>query len=382
MKAATIVFGATDFGAPQFSADILWKTGFRAPDPFWMIDAGNETALLVSPLEYERARKEARTDKVLNGGSWPQNPEKSSLEGIVAMLQDMHITHLRVPADFPYGTAKKLERRFALRSESSLLYPERARKKDWEIDEMEKVQRAAEAALAKVMTFLSECTIRDTFVMREGDAVTSELLRSMIHQDLFAGGFHSLDTIVASGPHAADPHARGEGPIRAREPLVIDIFPVSAATHYYADMTRTFFKGEPLPEYQRMYEAVLRAEEAAEAEVRAGADGRELQKMVERIFIESGYPTSIKEDSAQGFMHALGHGVGILLHEPPTIGPRGGVLEKGNVITVEPGLYYQGKEFAFPRCGIRIEDMLLVEKNGSRNLTRFPKKFEDIVGRC
>ena len=121
---------------------------------------------------------------------------------------------------------------------------------------------------------------------------------------------------------------------------------------------------------KRLYAAVLDAQEEAIASVRDGADGKQIHAQVNRRFEEAGFKTGLTNGRMQGFFHGTGHGVGLDIHEAPRISKSGALLKAGQVVTVEPGLYY-------PDIGAtRIEDMVLVTSDGCRNLTRFPKVLE------
>jgi Xaa-Pro aminopeptidase len=123
-------------------------------------------------------------------------------------------------------------------------------------------------------------------------------------------------------------------------------------------------KGEPSPGIRDMFEAVLGAQELAAGLVRPGATGAEVHGKVVDYFRERGY-----ESNTKGFIHNLGHGVGLEVHELPTLGPAGGELAAGNVITLEPGLYEPGVG------GVRLEDLGVVTPDGFRDLTRLPKEL-------
>lgn len=205
------------------------------------------------------------------------------------------------------------------------------------------------------------------------------MARKIIDDSLWKEGYLATGTIVASGAQAADPHCMGRGVLHARVPIVIDIFPVSIATHYYADMTRTVFKGEPAQEYIKMYEAVRAAQEIAINKIRPGADGKRIYSEVQEYFSAQGYQTTVDSKMAEGFIHGLGHGVGIDIHEHPRLGSRGVMLEEGHVVTVEPGLYYHQARKGIPAGGIRIEDMVRVTGKGNRNLTKAPKDLVSII---
>jgi Xaa-Pro aminopeptidase len=188
-------------------------------------------------------------------------------------------------------------------------------------------------------------------------------VRSAIDISLLEDGCEAAESIVAGGMQAVDPHARGTGPLPANSPIVIDIFPRSKSHRYHADMTRTFLRGEAPQEARELYDAVLAAQEAGIRAIRAGASGEEIHLAVSAVFLDMGYP----ERDGCGFTHSTGHGVGLDVHEPPSLGEGGEILEASQVVTVEPGLYYPDIG------GVRLEDLVVVRSAGCDNLTRFGK---------
>jgi Xaa-Pro aminopeptidase len=135
-------------------------------------------------------------------------------------------------------------------------------------------------------------------------------------------------------------------------------------------MTRTVVKGRAPDALRKMYDTVRRGQEEGIAMVRDGVDGRTIHQRIMTLFEQSGYPTGPKDGRMQGFFHGTGHGVGLDIHEPPRISKAEWTLRAGEVVTVEPGLYY-------PEIGaVRIEDLVVVTKTGCENLTQFPKVLE------
>jgi Xaa-Pro aminopeptidase len=185
------------------------------------------------------------------------------------------------------------------------------------------------------------------------------------------GGCRSENEIVSSGKNTSQPHNMGKGPVYANQPIIIDIYPSSVRNRYFADMTRTVVKGKASPEIKKLYNTVLEGQKLAIKNVKAGVGINSLYKSVIDYFEESGYRTELGTRNPQGFIHGLGHGVGLEIHESPSLKLRNNQkLEAGNVVTIEPGLYY-------PNIGgVRIEDMVLVKGNGYENLTKFPKVLE------
>ena len=154
---------------------------------------------------------------------------------------------------------------------------------------------------------------------------------------------------------------------------MLDIYPFDKRTRYWGDMTRTVARGTPPAEVMRMWEAVLEAQQAGLDTVRPGANGRDVHFACCEVFKKHGYgslPKAYRDiQSDARFIHGTGHGLGLEIHEYPRISEADVVLEVGDVITVEPGLYD-------PRLGgIRIEDLVVVTETGCRNLTTLPKQF-------
>jgi Xaa-Pro aminopeptidase len=134
-------------------------------------------------------------------------------------------------------------------------------------------------------------------------------------------------------------------------------------------MTRTVVKGRHSPEVRKMYDIVLEAQKLAFEAIKPGVTGKHVNDIVCEHFERHGYGTT-RTKSPDGFIHSTGHGVGIDIHEYPSIGESGlDPLKPGQVVTVEPGLYKPGIG------GVRIEDMVVVTEDGNVNLTKFPKEL-------
>jgi Xaa-Pro aminopeptidase len=187
---------------------------------------------------------------------------------------------------------------------------------------------------------------------------------------LLENGFIAQHTIVSCGEDTASPHTEGSGPLRAHVPIIIDLFPRSIHSRYFADITRTVVRGSASPEVKGMYEAVFSAQEVAVSLIKDGVSGKEVHEAVLHHFKSLGYESGEIEGRMQGFFHGTGHGVGLDIHEPPRISKKLDTLHTGNIVTVEPGLYYSGKG------GVRLEDMVVVQKEGVMNLTISPKILE------
>lgn len=388
-KTALVLWGATDLGPPHFSGDMLWRAGFKAPDPFILVEVGGKVYLLLSSLELERAAKESKKNVIAVNAIEYASGQNHYL---VAFLKEKGVRVVNLPETFPMGLGLTLEQNFEILFRSAPFYPKRAVKTDWEIKEIEKAQNAVEFAVQLAVNWLREATIcfnlsvqNVAHLQHKGlgfhEPVASKHVRKIIDNALYEKGYLGIDTIVSCGVEAANPHCVGSGLLFPYQPIVMDVFPLSLETHYYADMTRTAFKGDPSEPLKDMYEEVRVTQEWAIRQVKHGADGFDIYKGVLDHFTAVGYPTNCHKRPMEGFIHGVGHGVGLDIHEEPNIYGRPSILKEGNVVTVEPGLYYQKerKQDGIPAGGIRIEDMVLVTKTGCRNLTKFPKDLESMI---
>lgn len=223
-------------------------------------------------------------------------------------------------------------------------------KDEKEIEILAEACRITDAAFAA-----GESALRVGMTELELVSILNDAMRSN------GGDGPGFSTIVASGPHAARPHhAAGSRRIEAGEPVIIDMG--AEYRGYRADLTRTICAGKPTSELISVYTIVLDAHEAALAAIRSGVSGKDLDEVARAFFREAGH--------GDEFIHGLGHGVGLRIHEAPGAGPRSNdVLASGMTLTVEPGLYIPGWG------GVRIEDFVVIEPDGFRNLTAAPKRL-------
>ncbi|NLV10971.1 M24 family metallopeptidase [Halomicrobium mukohataei] len=366
--------------ADSTDSDQYYLSGFDAPDPFLTLYDGEVHLLFSRSLEYGRAKKEARADTVerhVDFGYQRKVEEYGPQEGvsrvIAAFLDAYDVESVAVPPRFPLSTADRLrDRGVTVESDAESVITEiRATKTDEEIEHIETAQRANEAAMAAAEELLRESrTAAKGQLLYDGERVTSERIKEEIEVTLLRHGCALDETIVACGSDAADPHDRGSGPLRAGEPIIVDIFPQDKASKYHADMTRTFVVGEPDETVAEWYELTARAHAAALNAIEPGATGAEVHDAVCDVYEAAGQPTLRSDESTEtGFIHSTGHGVGLDVHELPRVAPNGGVLEPGHVVTVEPGLYD-------PEVGgVRIEDFVVVTEDGYENLTEYPKEL-------
>jgi Xaa-Pro aminopeptidase len=359
--------------ASESDSNLAYACRFLAPDPFVFLQVNGRKTLLMSDLEVDRARAQARVDEVLSLSEWEGKarqrwPQPRLTDTVSLLLEDYGVKAVEVPGDFPLELADRLrERGVTVTPRPSPFLPERVVKTAEEVAAIEETQRHTETALEAAIQVLRESVIRGDEVIYRNRPLTSEDLKKTVNVSLMENDCIAQHTIIACGEQGVDPHNQGTGPIRPNQGIIFDIFPRSSTSRYFADMTRTVVKGKAPDELKRIYDAVLTAQLRGIDLVKDGASGGAIHAEVARTMEARGYATGVVDGRNQGFFHGTGHGVGLDIHELPRISRVDYELKTGQVVTVEPGLYYPG------RGAVRIEDMVLVEPTGCRNLTRSPK---------
>jgi Xaa-Pro aminopeptidase len=361
--------------ASETDANLYYATKFIAPDPFIYLEMKGERILVMSDLEMDRAKSQSSVDRVLSYSEIERKAKSKSGTGAVdvvhAVLHEAGITKVLVPGNFPFSHACRLqELGYQVQTKKDPFYERRVLKTAEEIRYIEAAQRATEQAVATAHAVLHRSTIQKNELWLDGEPLTSERIKKVINVALMESDCVAQHTIVAAGEQACDPHNEGSGPLPAHRSIIFDVFPRSATTRYFADMSRTVVRGMPSSELKRLYQTVKDAQEEAITKVKDGADGQKIHEGICARFEKAGYKTGLVNGRMQGYFHGTGHGVGLDIHEAPRISRTGSLLQEGHVVTVEPGLYYPGLG------AVRIEDMVLVTKDGCRNLTNFPKTFE------
>ncbi len=355
--------------------DLLYATGFMAPDPIVYMQGGRRKVMIVSALEWGRACSETA-----GRGITVFHPQQLGLDGekrrdmgawIGAALAGFGSRRILIPSDFPYGIASRLkQRRIGITLLEGEAFPQRRIKTASERAVMRQVQRAAVIAMRAACAMITSATLDRAGRLRHGAVVlTSETVQRRIAETLLRQDCESSGTIVAGGVQGADPHERGHGPLKAGEPVVIDIFPRHQRSGYWGDITRTVVKGEPTRELRRLYGAVKAAQAAALKTIRAGVSGPRVHQAAVLVFERAGFKTEQRKEGFAGFIHSTGHGVGLAIHEAPSLGVAPCRLRAGDVVTVEPGLYYP--EYG----GVRLEDTVEVTRDGWRYLAPCEKRF-------
>ena len=358
-------------------SNMLYATRFFAPDPFIFFSLRGRKYVVMSDLEIDRAKKQSSADVILPLSRYVEKlaQSKSKYGGYGAIVdlifKEKKIRKILVPANFPLQYADQLrDMKYKVRVKPDPFYDERVMKSPDEIKKITASLRVAEEGVRTAEAVLRESRIRKGYLWLGGEKLTSERLREHINAVLIAKGCVPSHTIVAGGENAVDPHNEGYGPLQAHKPIICDIFPRSDKTGYWGDLTRTFVRGKATEQVKKAYHLIWEGQNLAFRRLKDGADGQKIHAAITDMFTENGFPTGKKNGRMTGYFHGTGHGVGLDIHESPSISTRAHTLRAGHVVTVEPGLYYPGMG------GIRLEDIVLVTKTGVRNLTKVHKVLE------
>ena len=351
-------------------ADMRYLTHFVTGDPVvYLKRRGDTGVIIVSQMEAARASRESRTAVLTRSDAglfeiMKSEPDrwKALARMVSGLAQGEGIV---IPPQTPYALGLALAETSKVYIDGTTVPGLRSVKSRTEIAAMKRAQTATDRAMNVAVDLVRKAIPRNGLLTSGGKLLTSERIRAAMHQSLVWKGYTASETIVAPGEQSSQPHCTGNGPVRENEPLVIDLFPRDDETGYHTDMTRTVVRGTPPADLDEMYKAVLGAFELACSIIRPGVSGVSVHESVVDYFRDCGY-----ESGKRGFTHNLGHGVGLEVHELPSLGVSGEQdLARGNVVTIEPGLYYEGIG------GVRIEDTGVLTKTGFSSFTRFSKEM-------
>ena len=359
------------WGDSDRSADLFHHLPLAIVDPFLYVES-NGTRMVVTNVNERQRVEDLQAGYVVRTGEdygrdelLAQGLDYDEAEIAVAVraCRDAGVTRAIVPPMFPLGVADPLREAGIEVVVDAKGYALRRRvKTPVQVEGIRRAQRAADAAMAAAAARLAEAP----------DGLTSEAVREEM---ALVCRRHECDlpddVIVAVGAQSTSGHEPGHGPIRRGDAVLIDIWPRDRRSRCWADMTRTFVAGgeRPSDELRRYWELTREALDAATAMIRPGVNGRDVYGRACEVYEAAGIETQRTKEPGtvleDGFYHGLGHGVGIEVHEAPTLGRAGDDLLAGDVVTVEPGCYRQG--FG----GVRLEDLVLVTEGGREVLTNF-----------
>ena len=376
-KSSTIRFL---YAASDTSADALYLSGVFVPDPFLAVITQKKSYAVVSQLEYSRVSKQSKFDEVM----LLETIRKKTAENLqisickvgvgelmVYFVQRYAAKKIEVPSDFPAAYyAKLLKAGYHIDIVEGAFFPKRSRKTDTEARMIKQGNAASAVGIRAAEAVLRTATIDGDRIIYEGDALTSERLRNIIDQACLNKGATASNTIAAGGRQACDPHEAGRGLLRPNELIIVDVFPRIQKTGFHGDMTRTFLKGRATPAQRALVKAVQASQRAAMEMVRAGVKGGAVHATAESVFKNQGFVSERRNGDFVGFVHSTGHGLGLEVHEAPSVSKGAPILKVGHVITIEPGLYY-------PEIGAcRIEDVVRVTKDGYEKLSNLHYRWE------
>jgi Xaa-Pro aminopeptidase len=361
------------------SPEMRHEVPIAVPDPFLYAERDGQASVVASSFELGRINEvaphletlpleEFGLDELYAQGL---NREEIELEVILRAARRFGLEQASVPPTFPLEVADHLRANgIEVKSDRGLFIGRRRVKNAAELAGIRKAQRAAEAGIDAAKDLLRAAERRNGSLVVDSEPLTCERLKLVVEQVFSEHGVFADEFIVSHGAQTAVGHDMGSGPIAPNEPIVFDLFPRDRESGCYCDMTRTFVVGEPSEELLEYHKLCREALDQSIAAVKPGVPGKELNRIASAIFEEHGFPTLLSKQPGEvlkdGFYHSLGHGVGLEVHEEPTLGRAPGELVAGDVIAVEPGLYRNGYG------GCRLEDLVHVTENGAEVLTEYP----------
>jgi Xaa-Pro aminopeptidase len=371
------------YGDTVRSPELRHEVPIVVPDAFLYLERDGRRAVALHSLEIPRVRADVPDVEIISleqlgqdelYGQGMQGPDVS-LELALRATKELGIGAAVVPPAFPLELADHLRANGVEVTVDRDLFDSRRRaKNETELRGIRNAQKECEAPLDEARALIRRAEPDGSGLAVDGEPLTSERLKQAIEAVFSDYGVEGGDMIVSHGPQTAVGHDGGSGQIGANELVVFDLFPKDKETACYADMTRTYFTGDPPEEVKEWHRLVKEALDRSTAEVRAGANGRRLYELVCDIFQRAGYKTQLNKAPGEvledGFFHGLGHGVGLEVHEAPSMSRTGHDLVPGDVVTVEPGLYRAG--FG----GLRLEDLVLVTDGGHEVITDYPYDLE------
>lgn len=342
----------------RFDDDLRYLTGFSGPDREYAFVYDGEAFLCAPRLFEEQARREF-SGTVVNAAEQEATTAGERAAELVSGT-------VLVPPEIPHDAAVWLERAGRDLESTAVVERMRVRKSEAEIDSIRAVQEAAQAGMARAETVLASAGIEGDSLTWDDEALTTERLRRAANAAMAREGVDPAgNTVIGAGETCADLHFTGDVPIERGETVLLDLSP-RGPKGYYGDLSRTFVVDSSGGWERRAYVAVERAQDAAFEALSEGA-GTLASTVHEETAAEiSAY--GFRPDGAPGFTHGTGHGVGMSLHEAPSLRSNTG-LEAGTVLTVEPGVY------DLEKGGVRIEDLVVVREERFENLTAYPRSL-------
>jgi Xaa-Pro aminopeptidase len=372
------------FGDTERSAALRHEIPLAIMDPLLFAEVDGRRAVLTSMLERDRVTRALPDAEVLDffafgwkdllegGMSFPE----AQRETVARAVRRIGIDEAVVPGDFPLALGDRLrDDGIVLTVDDDAVELRRRAKAPVEFAGIRAAQRAAEAGMTAARGLLSRARPTDDGHLHvDGERLLAEDVRATLRAACAEQAAPCPPDVIVASTWSGYGHEPGSGPLPSGLPIVVDIWPRHEASGCWADMTRTFVVGTPAPEHAGLIaehaRVVRTALERAKGAIRPGVSGREVFDVACDVFEAEGHltqRTAQREGEVEGFQFSLGHGVGLEVHEPPSLNLGGrDALVAGDVLAVEPGLWNSQIGEA------RFEDLVVVTEHGYETLTRFP----------
>lgn len=370
-------------GDTERSPELRHEVPIAIGDPFFYAEVGGKRHVVVSALEISRVEE-------LDGALVKHTFEEFDYEALIAAglgsdelysslwiqaAQALGVRAAAVPLTFPLGHAEALrEAGIELRVDQALFDERRRVKNETELEGIRRACRAVEAGMGRAVEMLRGADRSNGALLLDGKPLTCERIKSELERVFDEHGAIADSFTVSHGAQTAIGHDPGSGAIVDGDVVLFDLYPKDRETACFSDFTRTVTVGPPSEEIALYHRLSKEALDLAVGMVRPGVDGKDIHRAVCDFFHENGQKTQLHKEPGEvlrdGYFHGTGHGVGLEVHEQPSVGRIGGTLVAGDVIALEPGLYRHGYG------GVRLEDLVLVTEDGGEVLTSFPYDLE------
>ena len=366
--------GVLIHGDTQRSPEMRHELPLSVGDPFLYLEIDGRRAVVTNPLEVDRIAEAAPdverilTDELGMDELIAQGLARDLVERevYVRAVKRLGIASAAVPPDFPIALADRLrEDGIELRPDDDLFVERRRRKTDAELAGIRRAAKAGLAGLEEAARALREADIDGDVLRSGGEVLTAEAVRTRIREVCARMGAAAPDDIIVAAMRPGDAvgHESGSGPLPAHAAIGVDIWPQDEASGCWADMTRTWVRGDVSDAIAELHRVVLESHERALAATRAGARGVDVYGAACDVIEAAGHQTQRTKKPGEtlrhGFFFSLGHGVGLEVHEAPALGRTGRApLIAGDVVAIEPGIVDP------EHGGMRVEDLVVVTDSG------------------
>jgi len=379
-------------GKPQDPSLLYFAGNIKLFNSIIIIRKGEKPLLIHHPIDRDEAQKSTLQTIDFNYFELYAIQSSSKLDRDIKSLTQI-FNRLEIKGKVAFYGTMELSRSYPLlkalsekmqaieiveEEEPNILSIARATKDNEEIEAIRNVSKQTSSVMGAVKNFLQHLYLKgEDIVDQKGRNINIGEIKKLIRWEMFNRGLlEEVDTICALGEDSGIPHNYGENQktLRGGQTLVIDMFPRSQQSGYFYDITRTFCLGWVPEDTQKIYADILEVLQAVESSLKPYISAESFHQQACRLFEHRGYKTILNHpQSKKGFVHSLGHGIGLDLHERPFLAssnPEEQILP-GMVFTLEPGLYFPDKGI-----GIRLEDVYYINNHKKIiNLTDFPREM-------